>query len=138
MQLDQDSTGDDFASILVGRSIKKAQKDALWLDNGLKLKIIPNHGGCSCGAGDYGVVDLSTFDNIITSCSLVHETKGEGEAPNTWRVFVFAGNESVNAFTVEGDDGNGYYGTRFVVLVSEAADGDPDARVRGLNDHLLR
>lgn len=138
MNLNQTNSDKDFSSVLVGRSIKEAKNGALWLDNGIKLKIIPNEGGCSCGAGDYSLTALNKCDNIITSCHLVHETTAiDGEDPNIWRLFVFAGNEAVNAFTVEGDDGNGYYGTGFEVLVSEASDDDPDMRVRGLNDHLL-
>lgn len=139
MYFDHTSTGDQFAELLVGRKIVKAQNNALWLDNGLILKITPNDGGCSCGAGDYRVTDLNTCNNIITSCNFVHSTPRNGcESPNTWKLFVFADNTAVNAFTVDGDDGNGYYGTGFHITVTEATPGDPDARKRGLNDHLLR
>lgn len=141
MNFDNTSTGDQFAELLAGRKIVKAQNNALWLDNGMKLKITPNDGGCTCGAGDYRVTDLNTCDNIITSAALVHEeSNGDqyAETPNTWRLFVFSGNQAVNAFTVTGDDGNGYYGTGFHITVTEAPAGDPDARKRGLNDHLLR
>lgn len=136
MELSEHSTSEDYAALLVGHKIVKAQNDALWTDDGRKLKILPNQGGCVCSAGDYEVTALNTCNNIITSAELEHYEKGSAE--NIWRLFVYADNQKINAFEVSGDDGNGYYGTGFTVyVIDEPADDDPDARVRGLNDHLL-
>lgn len=135
MELSEHSTSEDYAALLVGHRIVKAQNDALWTDDGRKLKILPNQGGCSCGSGDYEVTALNTCDNIITSAEIEH-TEG-GYNGNTWRLFVYADNQKVNAFEVSGDDGDGYYGTGFTVYVIDQTPDDADARVRGLNDHLL-
>lgn len=93
----------------------------LTLDDGRKVYVVPNIGGCSCGAGDYELTALNRVDNIITRVDVIREDVG-GEwydVQSTYKIFVLAGHEQINAMIVEGDDGNGYYGTGFELIVVE-------------------
>lgn len=90
----------------------------LTLDDGRKVEVIPNEGGCSCSAGDYDLTSLERVDNIITRVDF--ETPPEdkwGERAGAYRIFVLAGHERINMLTVEGDDGNGYYGTGYELRI---------------------
>lgn len=95
----------------------------LTLDDGRELFVVPNVGGCSCGAGDYALTGLERVDNIITRVDFEEEEHdGYGEE-RTYRIFVLAGHEKINLLSVHGDDGNGYYGTGYELVVTTAADG---------------
>ncbi len=61
---------DRIKEILLGRKIVKAEASTLTLDNGATLQIIPNDGGCSCGAGDYYLDNINKFDNVITNAEV--------------------------------------------------------------------
>lgn len=88
------------------------------LDDGTVLYVIPNQGGCLCGAGDYFLDELRSTDNIITSARLDETNDGSyGGDAYTWELFVFTDNEQINAMTISGDDGNGYYGSGFRIQV---------------------
>lgn len=107
-----------IAGLLIGHSIKKVAQDHLLLDDGTLLRIVPNQGGCSCGSGDYELADLRGVDNIITSVEFVKEgDEDDGEFSGAYRIFVFADNRRLNLFSVEGFDGNGYYGTGYYIMV---------------------
>lgn len=107
--------------LLLGHRIKKIADDHMELDDGTVVKIVPNRGGCSCGAGDYELADLNECDNIITAVELVVGDVGDSADPwNTYtayEVFVVAEDKRINLFSVTGDDGNGYYGTGYELLV---------------------
>lgn len=99
----------------------------LVLDNGQFVYIIPNEGGCICGAGDYFLSSLNRVDNIITRVEVVAESEREEEdiwyeGPTSYKIFVLAGHEKINLMTVDGDDGNGYYGTGYELLVVDGFD----------------
>ena len=110
---------EQLQKLLLGHSVKKINNDHLELDDGTVLRIIPNQGSCACDSGDYELTDLNEADNIITSVSVETTTKhaDDFDAAYTYRVFVVAGDKRINLFTVDGDDGNGYYGTGYVILV---------------------
>ena len=94
----------------------------LVLDNGVTVYIIPNEGGCSCGAGDYYLSSLNRVDNIITRVDVVAESEKVSEwyeGPTKYQIFVLAGHEKINLMTIDGDDGNGYYGIGYELLVVE-------------------
>lgn len=114
---------DGIAELLVGRKVTKVSKDHLLLDDGTVLKVVPNDGGCSCGAGDYELTALNGVDNIITSVDVVETAKGDEryEPDRVFEVFVFADNQRINLLTIEGNDGNGYYGTGYRFLVRRPA-----------------
>ena len=111
-------------NLLLGRRVEKIADDHMRLDNGIIVKVVPNE-GCCCGAGDYHLDDLNDVDNVITAVKTVEEldaVDGYGEGPRTYAVFVVAADKHLNLFTVKGDDGNGYYGTGYRLLIR-----DPDA-----------
>lgn len=92
----------------------------LVLDNGREVYISPNEGGCICGAGDYVLTHLATVDNIITRVDVINDPASDdtyNQETQAYRIFVFTGHEQINAMIVDGDDGNGYYGTGYELLI---------------------
>lgn len=116
---------DRIKEILVGRKIVKAELTDLILDNGTILQIVPNEGGCSCGAGDYWLDNLNKFDNVITNVEVKDfggENAGWGDEDfHTYQLFVYSGGISTSVADIKGDDGNGYYGTGFDIHVKHTA-----------------
>jgi len=112
-----------ITGLLMGHSVTVAGDALLRLDDGTELEIIPNQGGCACSAGDYDLTALNGVDNIITRVDLeTAETDGYGG--KSYRIFVYAGDERINLLSVDGDDGNGYYGTGYEIRVWSAAGKD--------------
>lgn len=112
----------DMRDLLMGRQIVKVDDDHMLLDDGTVLKVAPNAGCGGCASGWYWIDQLNRVDNIITDVELEEDVEdvrpGSVAQPNrTYRIAVFAGHEKINAVTVEGNDGNGYYGTGFDILV---------------------
>lgn len=98
----------------------------LTLDDGTKVYVVGNDGGCACSAGCYQLTKLASVDNIITAVRTVDQSKGdEGpwDVPGKWSIFVIAGADELNIAEFEGTDGNGYYGTgfRLSVIAAEVA-----------------
>lgn len=92
----------------------------LVLDDRTEVFVIPNEGGCACSAGDYDLEHLATVDNIITDVRLAAESQPDEygyEGPTSYRIYVFADNAEINAVQIDGDDGNGYYGTGYELFV---------------------
>jgi hypothetical protein len=117
---------DEIESLFLGHSVQKVADDHLMLDDGRLLRVVPNDGGCSCGAGDYDLTVLNRVDNVITKVEFDYKPTGAeyGEergaslfSEGYYRIFVFAGDEKINLLQVDGDDGNGYYGSGFSLLV---------------------
>ncbi len=101
------------------RPINGAYGDAtgkFTLDNGTEVYVHPNEGGCACSAGDYELDHLAKVDNIITSVRLDVE-RMYGEDAKSYRIYVVADAVEINAVQVDGDDGNGYYGTGYDLTV---------------------
>lgn len=116
--------------LLVGRRIVKAERGEwrqerwydpatgkLTLDDGTIIYVRPNIGGCSCGAGDYELEHLATVENAITDVRLAVEQNGSYEETKSYRIYVIADAVEINAVQIDGDDGNGYYGTGYSLLV---------------------
>jgi hypothetical protein len=126
--------------LLVGRRIVAAERgefatgkwnddDAsgrLTLDDGTVILVVPNEGCGGCTAGLYALEHLATVDNAITDVRLAAEGKLDeyGEGPLSYRIYVMADAVEINAVQVDGDDGNGYYGTGYELFISR-----PDATV---------
>lgn len=115
---------ESIKDLFIGRKIVFATIDdngdgILELDDGTRLCIEPNQGGCSCGGGDYFMTHVSTFDNVITGVSL--ETDDESYDTH-YRISVFA--EGIPSATevarISGDDGSGYYGTGYLLRVKRS------------------
>jgi hypothetical protein len=106
-------------ALLIGRKVTKVADDQLLLDNGVRLRLVGNNGGCSCGAGDYKLTELNGLDNIVTAAVVVADPVSTWDDGNsTYRIYVYAENEKINLATFVGDDGNGYYGTGFEIHVT--------------------
>jgi hypothetical protein len=91
------------------------------LDDGRHVYVIPNQGGCACSAGDYELTHLASVDNVITSVRLDETAESDewGEGPKRYSIFVVADATEINLLTIDGDDGNGYYGTGYRLIVAE-------------------
>jgi hypothetical protein len=93
----------------------------LVLDDGTVVYIAPHIGGCSCGAGDYELTSVATVDNIITSARVVTEDENDDyDSSTSYRIYVIAENQEINAVQIDGNDGNGYYGTGYELFVIPA------------------
>jgi hypothetical protein len=134
--LDQNNT-DGISALLTGRRIVAAEQgrfeqpdghnwgDAitgkLTLDDGTVVWVAPNEGGCACSAGDYYLKSLATCDNIITSVRVVAEEDSAqewSEPDRSDRIYVVADAVEINAVQIDGNDGNGYYGTGYELIVT--------------------
>lgn len=128
---------DAIAALLTGRRIVAVEQghferpgeytwgDAitgkLTLDDGTVVLVAPNGGGCACSAGDYYLKSLATCDNVITSVRLACEPDPQQaeswEADQSYRIYVVADAVEINAVRIDGNDGNGYYGTGYELIV---------------------
>lgn len=127
---------EEIRELLMGRRVVSAERlpsvkvegayspaeGKLTLDDGREVFVVPNQGGCACSAGDYELKTLERVDNVITRVDFpvdgdddVNEWGEGGE--KTYRIFVLAGHEQINLVSIVGDDGNGYYGTGFELVV---------------------
>ncbi len=113
-------------SILVGRKIVSANGNTLTLDNGTKLIVSPNDGGCSCGAGDYYLENINKFDNVITDAEVKIISLDNYDDEKFYQLFVYSGGISTSVADVHGGDGNGYYGTGFTLIVKEVPETKED------------
>lgn len=108
---------EQMRDLLVGHRVERVNDDHLELDNGTMVKVVGNEGCGGCAAGWYEVTSVSGVDNVITSVSVETEVLDKYGEGHTYRIFVFCGEERLNLATITGDDGNGYYGTGFHLLV---------------------
>lgn len=113
---------DDIKELLLGHKVIKVADDVLQLDNGTRLRFVGNE-GCCCGAGDYNLTELNGANNIITNVEFDNLPSGDAYpgrgSLGTYKIFVFADNQKINLATFEGDDGNGYYGTGYQIIVED-------------------
>lgn len=118
---------DEIRRVLVGRRIISADtvdnaegdRGYLTLDDGVVLEVVGNEGCGGCTNGWYYVSHVATCDNIITNVVFDYEPRNERytEDAYTYLVFVIAGDEKINVAQVDGDDGNGYYGSGYYINV---------------------
>jgi hypothetical protein len=93
----------------------------LTLDDGTRILVVPNEGGCACGGGDYMLDHLATVDNIITDVRLYHDPETEdNDYTQRYRIYVVADAVEINVLSVSGNDGSGYYGTGYELHVIPA------------------
>jgi hypothetical protein len=121
-----DETDEDgIRDLLVGRRIVEVREKTseLVLDNGDVLKFYANEGGCACSAGDYEITKLAGVENAIMGVELVEENLGADGWSEERRYSIFVLAEGVESresiLEVEGDDGNGFYGTGYRVYVTK-------------------
>lgn len=106
--------------LLMYRKIVKVDKDTLYLDNGVELQVLPNEGCGGCSNGWYGIEELNGCDNAITDvefeCDRINPDDNWSEE-YSYKIFVFAEDTKIKIVQVDGDDGNGYYGTGYSIRV---------------------
>ncbi|MCL2632554.1 MAG: hypothetical protein FWD45_05675 [Coriobacteriia bacterium] len=111
---------DKIMDLLMFRTIEKVDDNCLYLDNGVTLEIIPNRGGCDCGAGDYYLTALNHVKNAITYVNFVEDEVTDlktSEYRQVYSIYVYAEHYQLLA-SCEGDDGSGYYGTGYDIHVT--------------------
>lgn len=94
----------------------------LILDDGTQVFINANEGCGGCSNGWYQLKTLSTVDNIITGVRLRDDAVGDNSPysyseEHSYKIFVYADNQEINLIQIDGDDGNGYYGTGYEITV---------------------
>lgn len=112
-----------ITDLLIGHSVAVVGEDRLRLDNGTVLEIQPNQGGCACSSGDYDLTALNGIENIITRVEFEQvdlDFDKDTYNDQSYRIFVYAGDERINLISVDGSDGNGYYGTGYEIYVRSA------------------
>lgn len=114
----------DLAPTIVGHKIVSVEKLAavadwghqrgtITLDDGRTLLIEANEGCGGCSNGWYYLTELNGCDNVITRVEETEERLPDGEDAYRYTLYVYAENKRIAAAVVEGDDGNGYYGTGY-------------------------
>lgn len=115
----------DLRELFVGRRIVSSSYEVpgnvlFELDNGVRLRLIPNEGcGSSCGNGIFTLTDFSKFDHVITRVTVTDNKKdlhGDG-AQAVLELFVYGEGLSEKVAEVKGTAGNGYYGRGFTIQV---------------------
>lgn len=128
--------------IFLGKSIVAAERlssgeGQLTLSDGARVRLVPNEGASCCSSGAYELKKLTACANVITRAQIEVEAyngpkpgaKGKRgkkgvaspyEDGHVYRLFVFTGQTKINVAHVEGDDGNGMYGSGFELFVRPA------------------
>jgi hypothetical protein len=101
--------------LLLYRKIIKVSDEKLLLDNGVELEIIANEGCGGCSSGWYSVTELNGCDNAITNVEFEEENIEDDE--RSYKIFVYAENKKIKMLQVDGDYGNGCYGTGYSIIV---------------------
>jgi hypothetical protein len=92
------------------------------LDDGTKIYVVPHVGGCSCGAGDYALTSLAKVDNVITSVRLESKSdESDYDGDTSYRIYIVADAVEINAVQIDGNDGNGCYGTGYDLIVKKVS-----------------
>lgn len=87
----------------------------LTLDDGTVLYVVPNYGCGGCPNGRYWVESVASVDNVITRAGVT--VTAREEYGDRYTIYVVADDVQINAVTVNGDEGNGYYGAGFDLVV---------------------
>ena len=114
--------------LLLYRKIVKVDDDTLYLDNGVELKVIANEGCGGCSSGWYEIMELNGCENAITNVEFVEDCDTVNDYDDkSYKIFVLACDKRIKILQVDGDDGNGYYGTGYTIMVT-IKDGEEDDR----------
>lgn len=115
---------EDIREVLMGRKVESVSifDHEIVLDDGTVLEIAPNNGSLHSEFGNYFLEDLNTTDNIITKVefgeSLRYPTGSTwADTEKRYTIFVYADSQKINLLEVDGDDGDGNYGTGYEICV---------------------
>lgn len=106
----------EIKELLLYHKVEKVSEDTLLLDNGITLEIQGNEGWGGCGAGWYDLTELNGCDNAITNVEFDTESL-DNYGGTSYKIFVFTEHKKLKLVQVDGDDGNGYYGTGYHITV---------------------
>lgn len=105
---------------LVGRKVVAVTEDALVLDTG-KVLYVRTEGGCCAW---YDITNITKVDNIIMDVRIEHtewdwdsDERPASGAAERFSIFVYADNTEVNLLAVEGNEGSGYYGRGYRIML---------------------
>lgn len=110
----------EIRELLLYRKVVKVDDstNTLTLDNGTELTFEGNEGCGGCGSGWYSVTELNECDNAITNVEFVCDSDTKDRSDETsYKIFVFAEDRRIKLAQVDGDDGNGWYGTGYQLYV---------------------
>ena len=68
----------------------------------------------------YGVTAKNKWDNVITNVEFVRDNdvkNKDGYDETSYKIFVYAEDKHIKLAQIDGDDGNGYYGTGYTLYV---------------------
>lgn len=108
--------------LFTGRKIVKAEDSTLTLDNGVTVQVVPNDGCWMCINGNYSLTQLNKVKNVITNVEVVKKTDNDDNT--VYKIFVYAeglpasSKNKKKLVEVSGADGNGYYGTGYILEVT--------------------
>lgn len=110
--------GDEAATeeLLVGKSVISVENDVMTLSDGTEVHVLPNEGCGGCSSGWYQLDELNKCEAVITSVRL-HCSDDDDYDAHTYKIFVLAANKEQVLLSVSGDDGSGYYGTGYTLIV---------------------
>lgn len=111
----------EIKDLLLFRKVVKVKDHTMFLDNGTKLRVLPNVGCGGCNSGWYDLDNLATVNNAITDvifdCDEMKD--GYGDWVTVYRIYVICEGiqGQIELLKVSGTDGNGYYGTGYEIEV---------------------
>lgn len=82
--------------------------------------MLANEGCGGCDNGWYSITNLNNVDNAITNVEFECEKLSEDEFwedKKSYKIFVLCEDTRINLLQVDGDDGNGYYGSGYTITV---------------------
>ena len=112
-------------SLLLGRRVVEVDEGNMLLDNGTVVRVDPNEGCDGCTSGNYWLNKLTTCDNIITNVEVEQGDGNDtewGDKDTRYTVFVVAEDKRFALLSVDGNDGNEYYGTGFELIVRKGTE----------------
>ena len=112
------SDKEEITKLLFGRKVEVISETELQLDNGLILEIVGNIGCGGCSSGNYELQELNGCDNAITNVEFVCDDNTNDKYDGTsYKIFVLVADKRIKLLQVDGDDGNGWYGTGYSIIV---------------------
>jgi hypothetical protein len=127
-----ESDESEIRALLLGRTVTKVDGDSLLLDDGTTMTIHPNEGCGGCSAGWYNLTELNECP--VNAIMAVEFNNGESPGEDfgwgateqySYRVFVLAADRRIKLWQVDGDDGNGCYGTGYWIEIAARTDSQP-------------
>ena len=109
----------EIKDLLLYHKVVSVNDDTLTLDNGTELRFVGNEGCGGCWQGWYYLKELNGCDNVITNVEFVtdDDTTDKENYGTSYKIFVFAEDKRIKLAQIDGDDGNGWYGTGYTVYV---------------------